>query len=1116
MTMWRVTISVLTVVLALSGCVQEEEALSNNPSDPIGNGGGNPPAALSIAAPSAMNSEATAPMTMVDIGQATAAGGDGTYTFSHDAPATGFALGMTMVTWTVQDGAGASASAPQNVMLSDTTPPTIVGPPDMQVESTGALTTVDIGNATVTDLVDMSPGLANDMPVGGFPMGTTPVMWTATDASANVSTAMQNVTIAPPSSGPLAISAPSSVAQEATAPLSTVMLAAAMVSGGEAPIMISNDAPAGGFPVGPTTVTWTATDAAMTTVTATQQVTIVDTVAPQFTAPTDMSITQGPELGATDVNLGAASVSDIADPNPLIGNDASPGGFPVGATTVVWTAQDASGNTTTDTQTVTVDAYVVEQCSALLPDLQDTIYPIMDRSDPLRCSGCHTGPNPEQTTNGFALTNVPPTAADLALFLAVARIDSGGESLIKVKARGGANHGGGNRFPDGLDDPDYFALSDFVTRAEYCVSGLQITAPAAIGTEASGLLSTVDIGQATAVGGDGAYTFSDDAPVGGFALGTTIVTWTVQDGTGTTDSATQDVLVSDTTAPTITTPPSIQAESTGALTVVDIGAATVSDVVDSNPGISNDAPAAGFPDGTTTVTWTATDASGNVAMATQMVTVSPAAPGPLTVTAPANITQEATATLSPVTLGNAMAAGGQAPTMIMNNAPASGFPVGATSVTWTATDSAAETATATQLITITDTTTPQLSAPGDVSADQGAGLGNTTVNIGTATASDLADPNPTVANDAPAIGFPVGNTTVTWTAQDANGNTATATQTITVSAYVVEQCSALVPDFADTIYPIMNSTNPRRCEGCHTGVPPLLVTPNGFEFPSDPPTSADFEVFRTVASIDFNNESMITVKARGGASHTGGDRFIDGMNDPDFVALAGFVARARSCDPGPGSGNNEKVILGTGYEQLHRVVSTLGSRTPSVDEVNLVAAAIDQASIDSALDAVMDGLMNEAPFYARVREMYNDLILTDKDADSRGSVAGNFDLDAFSNRDYYDDNFSGNTRGDLREKANYGISRAPLALIEYVVTNDLPFTEILTANYLMVNPYSAVIFGVNAGDGSFPFSSDTNQANHDIDDFRRVSNLMQTAGEQAQVPLAGEWFGSDNKAYRFK
>jgi hypothetical protein len=1099
--MWRVTCSVLTAVFALSGCVQEEQALTNNQSDPIGNGGGNPSAALAITAPAAMDGEATGPTTTMDIGQATAVGGDGAYTFSHDAPPAGFGLGTTSVTWIVQDGTGTTASAAQNVTVSDTTAPTINRPPDMQVVSTGGLTMVDIGTATATDLVDMSPAVDNDMPADGFPMGMTPVTWTATDASSNTATAMQMVNVAPPSSGPLAISAPGNVAQEATAPLSMVMLGNAIITGGDAPIMINNDAPAGGYPVGTTTITWTATDAAMASATATQQVTIVDTTAPQLAVPTNVTTSQGPELGDTIVMLGTASASDIADPSPTISNDAPANGFPVGTTTVVWTAQDASGNTTTANQTVTVDAYVVEQCSALLSDFQNSIYPVMDRPDPLRCSGCHTGPTTEQTANGFAFSNVPPTMADLDTFIRVARIQSGGESLITVKARGGDNHGGGNRFPDGLDDPDYFALSDFATRAEYCVTQLTITAPASVSAEASGPLTTVDTGQATAVGGDGTYTFGDDVPAGGFGLGTTVVTWTVTDGAGASDSATQDVIIFDTTAPTVTAPPAIQADSTGGLTMVDIGTATVTDLVDSSPSLSSDAPTGGFPDGTTVVTWTASDASGNVASATQTVTVAPSAPGALAVTAPSNITQEATASLSTVSLGVAMASGGVAPTTITNNAP-SGFPVGATTVTWTATDSTNATATASQLVTITDTTAPQLVAPGDVMADQGAGLGNTSVDIGNASSTDIADANPLIGNDAPTNGFPVGNTIVTWTAQDASGNTATATQTITVNAYVVEQCSQLEQDFAGTIYPIMNSTSPRNCEGCHTGAPPLLDTPNGFAFPNEPPTAGDFEVFRTVANIDFGNESLITVKARGGASHTGGDRFPDGLNDPDFAELASFVSRARNCQPDPDPGT-EKVMLGTGYEQLHRIVSTLGSRTPSVDETNLVAAAGDQASIDSALEAIMDGLLNEAAFYARVQEMYNDLLLTDKDADDRGSVGDNFDLDAFANRDYYDDNFSGDTRNNLREKANFGISRAPLALIEYVVANDRPFTEILTADYLMVNPYSAVIFGVDAGDPGFPFSSDNNEANHDADDFRPVSNLVQQAGDQAQVPLAG-------------
>ena len=67
MSMWRFTCSVLAMVLAVSGCVREEEALSSDGSDPIGD---NPPSTLAITPPAATSSEATGPMTMVDVGQA--------------------------------------------------------------------------------------------------------------------------------------------------------------------------------------------------------------------------------------------------------------------------------------------------------------------------------------------------------------------------------------------------------------------------------------------------------------------------------------------------------------------------------------------------------------------------------------------------------------------------------------------------------------------------------------------------------------------------------------------------------------------------------------------------------------------------------------------------------------------------------------------------------------------------------------------------------------------------------------------------------------------------------------------------------------------------------------
>jgi len=69
--------------------------------------------------------------------------------------------------------------------------------------------------------------------------------------------------------------------------------------------------------------------------------------------------------------------------------------------------------------------------------------------------------------------------------------------------------------------------------------------------------------------------------------------------------------------------------------LVDIGQATVMDDFDPNPDITNDAPAL-FPIGTTVVTWRATDVSGNVAEATQSITVQDDSPPQVEIVSPAD------------------------------------------------------------------------------------------------------------------------------------------------------------------------------------------------------------------------------------------------------------------------------------------------------------------------------------------------------------------------------------------------------------------------------------------------------------------------------------------------
>jgi len=106
-----------------------------------------------------------------------------------------FNLGSTSVTFSTTDDSNNSASCSANLIVEDTIDPDITAPADITAECAApGGTSVMLGMATTSDICDGNLAVSNDAPAL-FPLGPTPVLWTAEDDSSNQGTDSQIVTI---------------------------------------------------------------------------------------------------------------------------------------------------------------------------------------------------------------------------------------------------------------------------------------------------------------------------------------------------------------------------------------------------------------------------------------------------------------------------------------------------------------------------------------------------------------------------------------------------------------------------------------------------------------------------------------------------------------------------------------------------------------------------------------------------------------------------------------------------------------------------------------------------------------------------------------------------------
>jgi hypothetical protein len=730
----------------------------------------------SITAPSSLVEEATALITEIEsIGEPIVSDNSDTLiTVTNNAPADGYPLGRTIVEWTATDAAGNKATARQNVTIQDTTAPSIASPARINTKASGALTPIALAPPAVSDLYDAAPAVTNNASANGFPVGKTFVNWTVTDRSGNEASVLQEVRVTKPE-----LEIPIVSASPPGGPFSKAVSVHLSGTASTEKIYYTLDgsAPSSSTAayVGPiritttTTLRFVAVDAFGNHGVSESQTYTIDSAAPKVMASpegnsfrTEKMITLSADERAT-----IYYTMDGSDPSPLAKVYSSP--IPISATTTLkYFARDPAGNN----GAVQKQLYVI-----------DTISPSVRTSHP---GGAYA--------SGISVTL---TASELATIFYTT---DGSEPTPLSKKYSSA-------IPISKSTTLKFIARDIVGNVSPAVSStimIDSDAPEVFASPGAGLYRTPQtIKLTTDQPATIYYTMDGKTPNTSSRIyessltisGNVTLRYFAKDLVGNVGSLSSEKYVIDTAAPQVNATPR-GGTYPGAITV-----ALNSNELDASIFYTMDGSAptraskkyvgeVAIP-ATVTLKYIVIDRAGNEgSVGVQTYVMDDISPR---ITPPANIVVEASGRFTFIqTLGKPAASDNMGPVTVTHNSSSMRFVLGDNKVMWTAKDAVGNKAIATQLVVVRDTTAPTLTGLNDVKIEIASHADATKIALGVPVVRDLVDSSPRVSNDAPTTGFPVGVSTVTWTARDASANQAMAVQKVTVTVAPQQEQKLLI------------------------------------------------------------------------------------------------------------------------------------------------------------------------------------------------------------------------------------------------------------------------------------------------------------------------------------
>jgi large repetitive protein len=750
---------------------------------------------------------------------------DGTYLYT---PTAGYS-GPDSFTYTATDARGATTTA--TATLSVTPAPAADSATVTSGSSVTALSVLgnDLGTTlTVTSntapahgtVVMQADGTYVYMSTAGY-SGTDSFTYTVTDASGNTSTATVTLTVSP-----------TAVADTATATAGVPLLGPSVlgndlgvgltVTGNSPPahgtLVMNADGtylytPAAGYS-GPDSFTYTVTDADGHTSTATVTLSIVpkswdDTTTTAAGVPVSINVLAN-DLGS------ALNVTGVTQPAAGLGAVSIVGGLPVftpavgtsGPVTFTYTVTDGSGQTTTSTVTVNVTPVAT--------------------GDAIR------------TSVGVPLSGTTLLANDLGTGLVVTDSTQPAHGTVVVNSDGTYTY----TPTAGYSGPDAFTYT--VTDAAGQTSTATVTV--AVGTVALPDVGTTPAGtvlNGTTVlvndGGTGITVTSSTTPAHGVVVMNTDGTYTYTPAAGYSGPDSFDYTITDTSGLSSTTTVTLTVSPTAA---ADTLAATAGSAVNGTSVLANDlgttltvtsstqplhgvlvmhadgtytyTPVAGFS-GLDSFTYTVTDAAGHTSTATVSITVAPSAANDSgTVPAGGEL-------VGPSVLGNDVGVGltitsvGSTShgTLVMHAdgtytyTPTPGYS-GPDSFTYTVTDAAGHTSTATVALTINPVATDDTATVPVGQALHGSSVLANDFGSGLTVASNTPPAHGTLVMNAdgtytytPVSGYS-GPDSFSYTLTDGAGHTSTATVTLTVQGAAANDVGT-VPSGGSVVVPVLGN-----------------------------------------------------------------------------------------------------------------------------------------------------------------------------------------------------------------------------------------------------------------------------------------------------------------------